>query len=166
MNKPPIPKDKFDIQAVENLKNYTLEELDPILMDLLEWVQDINWPVAIPMSAFLKGIKRPLIPHIKKVFAGNDFIWIYWILTFVINDWHRDLILELKDDLLVVSRVNSKGEDTEFRALELLIRNKVGEYDEIKKLVAYRRSILVNSLSEIKSIESALNQWAATNTKP
>ncbi|WP_178075963.1 DUF5071 domain-containing protein [Paenibacillus oralis] len=41
-----IPKHKQDYERVEQLKTKTLEEIKPILPELLEWLQDMNWPIA------------------------------------------------------------------------------------------------------------------------
>lgn len=41
-----IPKDKHDINAIKNLDHYSYNEIKPICINLLEWIQDINWPVA------------------------------------------------------------------------------------------------------------------------
>ena len=41
-----IPKDKFDMAAVERLALVRPEQISGIERPLLEWIADINWPVA------------------------------------------------------------------------------------------------------------------------
>lgn len=53
--------------------------VDPVLYELLEWIQDLNWPVAGELFPFLSTIGEPLAPHIRRVFASDDYIWQYWI---------------------------------------------------------------------------------------
>ena len=39
-----IPKDKGDYKNIEELKRLSFDEIEPIVPDLLVWLQDINWP--------------------------------------------------------------------------------------------------------------------------
>jgi len=41
-----IPKDKFDTSGIYALYKIAPDEVEPILASLLEWIQDLNWPVA------------------------------------------------------------------------------------------------------------------------
>lgn len=53
-----IPKHKFDIEKVELLEGLTFDEIEPIIRNLLEWLQDGNWPVSRPLGIFLKTTYR------------------------------------------------------------------------------------------------------------
>jgi len=75
-----IPKDKFDIETVDKLSNYSFDELRPIVPDLLTWIQDMNWPVAGPISKYLQSISEHLTEDIIKILKGTDDIWKYWTL--------------------------------------------------------------------------------------
>ena len=70
-----IPKDKFDISFIDELKTINVNTVDPILGDLLEWLQDINWPVAKELVDILPRFHQKLVPHIQMVFNSNDDIW-------------------------------------------------------------------------------------------
>ena len=48
-----LPKDKFDISAVEQLRTEDTQQVIPLLPKMLEWIQDMNWPVAKPMVEVL-----------------------------------------------------------------------------------------------------------------
>jgi hypothetical protein len=76
-----IPKDKHDIQRAENLKNYSYSELKPIIPELLEWLQDLNWPVAKPISEYLKSINENISQEILAILKTNDSVWKYWIIS-------------------------------------------------------------------------------------
>ena len=41
-----IPSDKFDLEKVELLYQFTFDEIESIIRDLLKWLQDGNWPVS------------------------------------------------------------------------------------------------------------------------
>ena len=47
-----IPKDKSDIETAETLSNHSFKEVQPIIPDLLEWLQDGNWPVSKTVADF------------------------------------------------------------------------------------------------------------------
>lgn len=76
-----IPKDKGDIVTAEQLKNYSFEEIKPIIPDLLGCLQDMNWPVARPISEYLVGVADKITPHILDVLRGDDEIWKYWMVV-------------------------------------------------------------------------------------
>lgn len=76
-----IPQHKSDTEAARRAGAVGYPEIDPILGDLLVWMQDMNWPVATEIEAVLQTVGTPLAPHILKVLQGDDDIWKYWVLT-------------------------------------------------------------------------------------
>ncbi|MEK4628042.1 MAG: DUF5071 domain-containing protein [Solibacillus sp.] len=79
-----IPRDKFDVGAIEKLKQVHPEEVVLLLPQLLEWLQDFNWPVAEPMLEVLLQYPTELTPHIEQVLVGDDDMWIFWCLTKIV----------------------------------------------------------------------------------
>ena len=75
-----IPKDKFDLEAVEHLKSLPASEVVPLLPELMTWMQDMNWPVAKPVVELLLTYPNEITPLIEDVLAGNDDMWVYWCL--------------------------------------------------------------------------------------
>ncbi|MBF4516200.1 DUF5071 domain-containing protein [Flavobacterium sp. ANB] len=75
-----IPKDKFDFETVEKLKTYSFDEIKPIIPDLLEWLQDGNWPISKPIAELLAPHVEKFSPEILKILIGQDEMWKYWIL--------------------------------------------------------------------------------------
>ena len=99
-----IPKDKGDTATVEKLKNYSIDEVRPIIPDLLEWLQDMNWPVAGPVADYLETIKEHLTEDILKILKGDDDIWKYWTLrVFYIGAKPSD-----KETISVLTRIASQ----------------------------------------------------------
>ena len=80
-----VPRDKFDCSGIEELKTITPQEVEPILGALMEWMQDINWPVARELMQVLPRFHRELIPHIKSVFYSDDEEWKCWTLCLLKN---------------------------------------------------------------------------------
>lgn len=91
-----IPKDKFDLETVEKLKQHSFEDIEPIIPDLLEWLQDMNWPVSQPIAAFLLPFSEEIAPEIVKILKGKDEMWKYWILvTFGKNIKNKWVVQEI-----------------------------------------------------------------------
>lgn len=40
-----LPRHKYDNARVEMIKNLDRDKILPLLPNLLEWIQDMNWPV-------------------------------------------------------------------------------------------------------------------------
>jgi hypothetical protein len=75
-----IPKDKFDIETADKLSKYSYDEIKPIVPELLTWIQDMNWPVARPVSEYLQVISDHLTEDIIEILRGPDDVWKYWSL--------------------------------------------------------------------------------------
>lgn len=76
-----IPKNKYDIATANRLKDYSYKEIKTIVPELMEWIQDMNWPVARPVANYLKSISENLTDNIIKILRGNDEIWKYWCIS-------------------------------------------------------------------------------------
>ena len=82
MNNPPfIPVDKHDLTACSILSESTDEEIEPYLPELVEWLQDSNWPVATHVIDRLKRTGSKLAPVMITVLRGEDQVWKYNLLS-------------------------------------------------------------------------------------
>ena len=75
-----IPKDKFDIETAEKLKEHSFEEIKPIIPELLQWLQDLNWPVSKPIAEILIPFSENIALEILQILRGEDEMWKYWII--------------------------------------------------------------------------------------
>lgn len=94
-----IPKNKSDIEAAEKLVAMGYPKIAPVLPQLMEWVQDYNWPVAKVIAPFLASIGEPLIPEIKKVLTSNDDMWKYWCLHVIVDEMKAEYLRMLAPEL-------------------------------------------------------------------
>ena len=74
-----IPKSKYDVETARLAVQAGFPSVEPILYELLQWLQDYNWPVAHELFGFLASVGTPLAPHIRRAFAGDDYVWQYWL---------------------------------------------------------------------------------------
>ncbi|WP_213546282.1 DUF5071 domain-containing protein [Vannielia litorea] len=77
---PCLPTDKHDVEAVRRAAALSPVALEPLLPDLLEWLQDANWPVASPVADCLAGAGPALLPPLRRILRGDDGAWKYWLL--------------------------------------------------------------------------------------
>ncbi|HLA95961.1 MAG TPA: DUF5071 domain-containing protein, partial [Pyrinomonadaceae bacterium] len=83
--------------------------VEPVLPQLLEWLQDMNWPVAQTLATFLAGIGPPLIPHVKKIFETDDEIWKYWVIREILTE-SQPLTEALQTELKRIASYPTKSE--------------------------------------------------------
>lgn len=75
-----IPKDKFDFETVEQLKKHSFKDIECIVPDLLEWLQDMNWPISKSIAEFLIPFSEKIALEILQILKSKDEMWKYWIL--------------------------------------------------------------------------------------
>jgi len=121
----PIGKAYWDNAALA-LSRIDHEKLKDFIPDLLMWLHDLNWPGAQTVAGLLKDIGEPTIVHIKQILLGNDDTWSYWILSEVVNEWPRELVLQLKDELITRAARNSE-EGIGDIAREILEKHHISE---------------------------------------
>ena len=108
-----VPKDKHDVSNIDKLYSLTDEEMKPIVYDLLEWVQDYNWPVAQELIPLLKEREDIIFPYMSDILRGDDFMWKYWIMDLIIPGFSFEHKNALKDDILKLINDLDIDEDTE-----------------------------------------------------
>jgi hypothetical protein len=93
-----IPQHKSDIERARLAVATGYPTVAPILPELLEWLQDCNWPVSHILAPFLVSIGTPLIPHIQHILDTDDEIWKYWMISAIMRD-SFELALAFRDEL-------------------------------------------------------------------
>ena len=104
-----LPKDKIETEKAEVLVATGFPAVEPILPLILEWMQDLNWPVAQVFQPFLASIGAPLAPYVRNVLSTNDEIWKYWMLCSVIGN-SLDLARALQPELERMASAPTPGE--------------------------------------------------------
>lgn len=119
-----VPKASDDVEAINSLINSSDEEVEFVIHDLLEWLQDMNWPVAIPITEKISKLKASVLQDpLKEILQGSDGIWKYWILTMLIPKIEQDIVLLLHDELISLAfkpSVDDSNEEVDIAAKKLL----------------------------------------------
>ncbi len=90
---------KFDLESAEKLISLGYPAVAEALPHLLEWIQDMNWPVAKKIAPFLSSVGRPLVPELWRVLRSDDLLWKYWCISCVIPDMPLDVASEFEPEL-------------------------------------------------------------------
>jgi len=79
-----LPRHKFDNDRVEMIKKMDRDKILPLLPNLLEWIQDMNWPVAPSVLGLLLTFPEEIVPHVQDVLSSDDDNWKWFILHFLV----------------------------------------------------------------------------------
>lgn len=67
-----LPKNKHDFERVYKLKKMDRTEPLPLLSGLMEWIQDMNWPIAEEVAELLLTFPNEIVPIVKDVLITDD----------------------------------------------------------------------------------------------
>ena len=117
-----IPRDKFDVSSVEKAARVGFPDLNPILSELLEWLQDPNWPIFTSMAQLLRQADDEIIPHIKRVLEGEDGIWKHSIQQSLLLEMDTKILAQLKFELQnLVDNPSKNDVDEDAHSLAILV---------------------------------------------
>ncbi|GBF75528.1 DUF5071 domain-containing protein [Paenibacillus sp. 598K] len=108
-----LPKDKHDFESVNELKTLDKAELVLLVPDLLEWLQDINWPIAREVAKLLLTVPHEAVPYVEEVLAGKDELWKIGCLDYLVIDLPVDAQERLRERLEIMAYQPTKGEQEE-----------------------------------------------------
>jgi hypothetical protein len=115
-----VPANKSDLDACNNLMQASDEEVKEKIIELLEWVQDINWPVASHVCERLKNIGSPLVEPVRKILLGSDEVWKYWVISNLLSNASTETTCLLKGELEKIA--NNPTETERFEEVNLVAR--------------------------------------------
>lgn len=110
-----IPKNKFDLSGIDELRKLSDEEILPILPNLLEWMKDMTWPVAKEMPALLSSHPKVLIPSIIEALQPEQMEcdWKTFMIQVLLPLLDKEYLLELKPSLERIAQFPTWGESDE-----------------------------------------------------
>ena len=104
-----VPKSKSDLDTANRAVAAGYPAVESVLPELVEWLQDYNWPVAHVLAPFLAEIDLPLIPQIDHVFSTTDETWQYWMIVCLLS--HNDDLYEHYKQKLIQLAETPSGND-------------------------------------------------------
>jgi len=70
----------------------------------------MNWPVARPVSRYLRSISSDISTEILEVLKGQDEVWKYWILNVLGLEREGAIVPELVEEIRRIARNSTEGE--------------------------------------------------------
>ena len=122
-----IPQDKHETEKAQSLIALGYPAVIPVLPNILECLQDPNWPIAQVFQPFLISIGAPLAPYIRKVLENDDYGWHYNLLLRVVY-YSPPLARELVPELRRLATAATKAERLE--ELDIIAQETLAELGE------------------------------------
>ena len=104
-----LPKDKSDIASILELECLSNDELRPLIPELLEWLRDINWPIASPIARLLSKRGEEIVEPIRSILRGSDAVWKKWVISELLVHCDSGVRIGLEDEILRI--LNSPTDD-------------------------------------------------------
>lgn len=105
-----LPRHKFDVDRVEMIKRMDREQILPLLPDLLEWIQDMNWPVAPSVLELLLTFQKEIVPHVQDILSSDDDNWKWFILHFLVIELPVESRVQFREYLTRVAETPTQNE--------------------------------------------------------
>ncbi len=124
-----VPIDKHDLKTCQQLSEAGDAEVIANLDELLGWTADVNWPVASHVIDRLKTLGNELVLPLRKLLAGEDDTWKYFLIVHLLPVLREDVFSHLESDL---QRIVSTPTDSEIleevylEAKELATKKMIG----------------------------------------
>lgn len=107
-----VPEAKDETDKAKKLVALGYPAVAPVLAEILEWVEDANWPVAKVFLPFLARIGAPLVPSVRYVLQSQDEQWKRVVLEHIVGE-SGDLAHRLSVDLLRLIDAPTAAEQAE-----------------------------------------------------
>ncbi len=108
-----LPTDKHDIDACHRLADASDDHVISNIDGLLEWTKDINWPVAPLVINRIKTLGSELALPISKILDGNDSVWKYFLINYLLPRLSPELKLQLREPLQKLVEAPSENDRKE-----------------------------------------------------
>jgi hypothetical protein len=122
-NKNLIPKGKEDSNFINVLKMKSISEIRDLIPQLLEWMQDGNWPQAPLIADYFSPHINEIQEELISILKSNDVMWKYWILQSLILHSEitpdQKILLEVKNVYLNATP-HDKEAEVDVIAMEIL----------------------------------------------
>ena len=123
-----VPVGKLDMAAIDRAERAGYPAINDVLPNLLEWVQDANWPVAMPTAKLLGKAGTEIVSPIRQALQSDDGIWKYWIITLILSDLPDEVFNLLRQDCARLAQnpsADDRVEEVDIEAAAILAARPV-----------------------------------------
>jgi hypothetical protein len=108
-----LPRHKSDVANAQAIVALGYPAVAPVLRDLLEWLQDCNWPISRPIGDFLATLPEQTAPLIWDVLRGNDDTWKYWCIVRLVSAMPVEIAEQFRGELARLAERPTAAERSE-----------------------------------------------------
>jgi hypothetical protein len=105
-----LPRDKHDLANARAVAALGYPAVAPVLLNLLEWLRDCNWPVSRPIGDFLATLPEQMAPLIWTVLRGDDHIWKYWCIVRLVRTMPTNVAEQFRAELTRLAKEPTPAE--------------------------------------------------------
>jgi len=105
-----IPKHKSDFETIERLKTSNIDEIKPIVEELLKWLQDGHWEISRPLSQILKPHANEISDSIIRILKSNDEEWKYYVIYSLLCKNKVLIKKEIRNELVRIKESPTRSE--------------------------------------------------------
>lgn len=124
-----VPTSKSDFEACKRLANASDADVGPVVPQLLEWLQDMNWPVAVHVRDRLAKVVTDIIEPVRTVLIGHDDIWKYWLVSSLLPQADSRVVTALSAELSRIAFRPTDGEKSE--EVDVAAKDLLGREDNV-----------------------------------
>lgn len=106
-----LPKTKHDNSNLSKIKLLSDDDLSKIAGNLLEWLQDANYPIFREVLEIIVFRQNLFLDEISEVLRSDDLMWKYWILTYLFPKFNDKNIQFFQNDLDFMIRQKPQNEE-------------------------------------------------------
>lgn len=128
MQNPLVPTYKDDQDAIERLQAASAAQVLAVADELLEWLQDGNWPVSGPIADVLATHVDALTHKLVLILQGYDSGWKYVCIHYLLMNLTRAQIPQLILDELQRLTLQPTANDVAEGAAEIAGQLLAGDY--------------------------------------
>jgi hypothetical protein len=152
-----LPVDQDDVLAADRLVSLGFPAVGPLIPQMLRWVGNPEWPVAVPLIGFLSTLGAPAAPAVSTVLASRDAVWKLHVLKHVVSQWDSAAVAALAPRLLtLVTDSQSWGADLE--AIALLLRHGLADPAWLGQWLEFKQRALAVQSSEVSRLLDLLSK--------
>jgi hypothetical protein len=156
----PVSKSYWSNAAIV-LKRIGYPRVKSIIPELLEWIQDMNWPGAQEIADLLITVDDEIAPYVKKVLKSGDGIWIIWLLSEVASKWNKNLKKQIKDELYELSVTLDNNliiEGVDIQSMKLLYESKFIGNQEVSNIIKRKTELYQELLENLDEFRESIEE--------
>jgi Domain of unknown function (DUF5071) len=118
-----LPKNKFDDAAINHIATLQESEVEPLLPEILTWLQDLNWPINHVVLPLLHRYPALIVEPVREILRTDDVGWIYFVLSNVVKEMPLQDQCKLRVEIERIAKEPTKEEaenEVDVEAQEIL----------------------------------------------